>query len=209
MPAVEFHSRDPAPLPVGHASTPASPAGCTHLPQQVPLVAPVYPSRSHWLHTYPSGSHWLHTPNLAGPIGYTHLPQQILLVTHLPQQVPLVTQVDPSRPKRLHMSTPASVPLAASPTGCKHLAQQVPLVTHVVGEGEAVQAAAGLAGVRLQPDVGVEQGSVQTHQQHQACDHHRRLADPTPPAVTKADRSCSTSDCVPSAGLSCLGQLVH
>ena len=168
-----------------HLSTPAGPTGCTCLPQQVPLVAPVYPSRSHWLHT----------PTPAGPTGYTPAPAGPTGYTSLPQQVPLVTQVYPSRPKQLHLSTPASVPLVTSPTGCKHLPQQVPLVAHVVGKGEAVQAAAGLAGVGLQLDVDVEQGSVQTHQQHQPRDHHRRFVDPTPPAVNKAAGNCSTSDC--------------
>ena len=139
MYAVEFHSRDPAPSPVGHASTPASPAGCTCLPQQVQLVAPVYPSRSHWLHmstpagptactclpqqvplithTYPNRSHWLHTPTPAGPTGYTSTPGPIGY-THLSQQVPLVTHVYP-RSHWLHTSTPAG------PTGYTHLPQQV------------------------------------------------------------------------------------
>ena len=101
------------------------------LPQQVPLVAHVYHSRSHWLHLSTPAGPTGYIPTPAGPIGYTHLTQQVPLVTHTYPSRSYWLHTCPSRSRWLHKSTPAG------PNGCTCLLQQVshwlqaPLVANI------------------------------------------------------------------------------
>ena len=101
------------------------------LPQQVPLVAHIYHSRSHWLHLSTPAGPTGYIPTPAGPIGYTHLTQQVPLVTHTYPSRSYWLHTCPSRSRWLHKSTPAG------PNGCTCLLQQVshwlqvPLVANI------------------------------------------------------------------------------